>query len=257
MDFARIPSFIPAAIVDAPIDCAWEGAQAHIGPTETVTPLLLNLGRGNGLAQVAMCAGILLWLTWRLKTLADVSQNLELAEAAFAYTVDWRYLDLAAGANHQPPDQPPEKSATMKVTNFMFSTLNQKKQWHSFYTPVDSTFHSSHVVQHLMPKAHRRDFEGWLATVSDRMAKHFSLPDIPRREFNTFESKAAYVEYCAPRRGVAVPPQLLDPAFHYDPSQREALLKQFLAQLDRSRNRYLRSPQAMLDLGFEGTPYEL
>jgi hypothetical protein len=256
-DFHRIPSFIPAEIVDAPIDCKWESAREHIGPTETVTPLLKNLGRGNGLAQVAMCAGILLWLTWRLKSLTkEAGQSLELAEAAFAYTVDWRYVDLEAGTNWEAPDQPPADSATMKVNNFIFDTLDHDAHWSSFYTPVGSTFHTSHIVQHVIPKAHRRDFEQWLAAVSDRMAQHFPLPDLPERDFDSFDTEEEYDAYCAPRRGVAVPPQLLDPSFGYDPFQREKLVEQFLQGLDRSRNRFLRSPEAMLELGFVGTPYK-
>jgi hypothetical protein len=257
MNFYEIPSFVPPTIVDAPIDCKWGGAQEHIGPTETVTPLLLNLGRGNGLAQVAMCAGILLWLTWRLKTLTEVDHNLELAEAAFAYTIDWRYVNVDAGPKGKAPDQPPAVSAAKKVNSFMRRALDHEAHWHSFYTPVDSTFHSSHVVQHIMPKERRIDFERWLRAVSDRMHQYFPLPNIPQRDFETFESKAAYIEYCIPRRGIAVPPQLLDPSFDYQPSQREALLAEFLAQLDRGRNRYLRSPEDMLELGFVGTPYKL
>jgi len=54
-----------------------------------------------------------------------------------------------------------------------------------------------------------------------------------------------------------VPPQLLDPTFDYHPDQREALVAGFLANLDPAHNRYLRTPEAMLDLGFTGTPYRL
>lgn len=257
MNFYALPSFIPKEIVGAPIDCSWEGAQAHIGPVETVTPLMKQLGRGNGLAQVAMCAGVLLWLTWRLKPLTEVDHNLELAEAAFAYCIDWRYVDINAGPKGKAPDQPPEVSAAKKVNSLVRRALDQDSYWNSFFTPVAETFHAANVVQHIMPKPHKRTFDQWLLTVSDRMHAHFPLPDIPKREFSTFESKEAYRAYCAPRRGIAIPPQILDISVEYDPSQREANLKGFLRGLDRERNRFLRSPEAMLELGFQGTPYEL
>ena len=107
MNLYERPSFIPASIVDAPIAFTWEGAQAHIGPVEMVTPLMKSLGQGTGLAQVAQCAGVLLWATWRLKKAANVDHNLELAEAAFAYGVDWRYIDRKAGPWQRGPMTPP------------------------------------------------------------------------------------------------------------------------------------------------------
>ena len=257
MNFYERPSYIPADLVDAPIDCRWDGAQAHIGPVEVVTPLMKHLGRGTGLAQVAMCAGVLLWMTWRLKTLADVDHNLELAEAAFAYSIDWRYLNVDAGPKGKAPDQPPALSASKKVNSLVRRALDAQTHWNSFYTPVGETFHAANVVEHIMPKSRRADFDAWLTAMSDRMHAHFPLPDMPARDISTFDSKAAAWAYRAPRRGVAVPPQLLDPSFDYDPAQREDLLREFLSGLDRGRNRYLRSPEDMLSLGFEGQPYSL
>lgn len=257
MNFYEIPNFISPDVVGAPIDCEWEGAQAHIGPVETVTPLLTHLGRGTGLAQVAMCAGILLWMTWRLKPIADVDHNLELAEAAFAYSIDWRYLDVNAGPRGKAPDQPPEASSAKKVNSLVRRALDAESHWNSFFTPVGETFHAAHIVQHIMPKSHKAEFVKWLEFVSDRMHTHFPLPDIPQREFSSFENKEAAWAYRAPRRGVAVPPQALDPAIEYQPASREELMREFLRGLNRGRNRYLRSPEAMLELGFKGQPYSL
>jgi hypothetical protein len=257
MNFYALPKFIPEEIVGAPIDFPWEGAQEHIGPVETLTPLMMHLGRGNGLAQVAMCAGILLWLTWRLKTLTDVEHNLELAEAAFAYTIDWRYVDINAGPKGKAPDQPPEVSAAKKVNSLVRRALNQDTYWNSFFTPVAETFHAANVVQHIVPTSQKGAFEHWLLAVSDRMHAHFPLPDLAEREFSTFESEQAYDAYVAPRRGVAIPPEILDTSVEYDPGKRDASLAKFLTGLDRGRNRFLRSPEEMLELGFEGRPYEL
>ena len=257
MNFYERPDYVPAEIVGAPISCEWKGAQAHIGPVETLTPLMVQLGRGTAATQVAMCAGILLWLTWRLKTLTPVEHNLELAEAAFAYNIDWRYLDVDAGPKGKAPDQPPAESAAKKVNRWMRDAVDAETRWNSFYTAVGETFHSSHVVKFITPRRYKPDFTAWLDAVSDRMAEHFPIPDIPWREINTFESKADCYAYRAPRRGVAIPPQVLDPSFDYRPEQREDLLREFLAGLDPSRYRYLRTPEALLELGFEGVPYTL
>ena len=257
MNLYERPSFIPASIVDAPIAFTWEGAQAHIGPVEMVTPLMKSLGQGTGLAQVAQCAGVLLWATWRLKKAANVDHNLELAEAAFAYGVDWRYIDRKAGPWHEVLDQPSALSAAMKINSLMRRALNHEAHWNSFYQPVSETFHSANIVNHILPKPTRAEFESWLNSVIDRVKTFFPLPDIPKRKFGTFDNEAAYDEYVAPRRGVAVPPQILDPGFDYKPQEREALLAGFLGQLDPQKNRYLRSPESMLKLGFVGVPYQL
>jgi len=257
MNFYERPSFIPASIVTAPIDFPWRGAQAHIGPVEVVTPLLKSLGQGTGLAQVAQCAGVLLWAIWRLKNAANVDHNLEVAEAAFAYCVDWRYFDETADPWHEVLDQPPALSAAMKVNSLMLRALDHEAYWNSFYQPVSETFHSTNIVHHILPKPQRRDFKIWLDSVIDRVQTFFPLPDIPNKKFRTFDSEAAYDQYVTPRRGVAVPPQILDPGFDYKPQEREALLAEFLGQLDPQKNRYLRSPVSMLKLGFVGVPYRL
>jgi hypothetical protein len=257
MNFYEKPNFIPTSVMEEPITFVWNGAQAHIGPVEVVTPFMKSLAQGTGLAQVAQCTGMLLWAVWRLKKSADIVHMLELAEAAFAYSIDWRYFDETANPLRKIVDQPPALSASMKINSLMLHALDHEAHWNSFYQPIDETFHSANIVTHILPKTERRVFEVWLNDVIDRVKTYFPLPDIPEKKFRTFESEAAYDDYVAPRRGIAVPPQILDPSFDYKPQDREALLAEFLGQLNPQKNRYLRNPQAMLELGFVGTPYKL
>jgi hypothetical protein len=112
-------------------------------------------------------------------------------------------------------------------------------------------------VHHILPKSPRAAFDDWLVAVADRAHEFFPLPDLPYREYDTSEDDDAYNDYVAPRRGLAVPPQLLDPDAACQPQQREELLAEFLAGLDPARNRYLRTPDAMKALGFTGAPYRL
>jgi hypothetical protein len=249
------PAYLPAKIVGAPIDCVWEGPQAHIGAVEQVTPRMKRLSRCTGLAQVVQCAGVLQWATWRFDQLADNAHHHELIEAAFAYTVDWRYTDADAGPDVEAPPQPVELSATLKLGDLLRRALNPEEYWNSFWTPISETYHAANIVAHVLPKGSRATFEGWLDAVADRMATHFPLPDLEYRKFRSFPDEAAYDAYVAPRRGIAVPPQLLDPTFDYDPAQHDQLIADFVAGLDPARNRYLRSAAAMAELGFEGAPY--
>src|SRR5262245_40622480 len=79
------PQFVPAAVTEAPLDFAWKGDRRHIGPVETVTPLMDRLSGSTICAQVTLMAGMLVWAAWRLKPGASQESRrfLQLAEAAF------------------------------------------------------------------------------------------------------------------------------------------------------------------------------
>jgi len=256
-DFCTRSDFIPESVVGAPLDFVWKGALNHIGPEQTVTPLWKQLSGVTMCAQVSLCAGILLWERWRLEGLAEVEHDQELAEASFAYCIDWRYTDQTAGPRGRPPDQPPATSAAMQVNLFMRRSLFHQDYWDSPDPPVQETFHSAHLVRHTMPNAGKKTFDDWLTAVASRLQSYHPKPKDRLPSFYTFESEALYDQAVAPYRGVPVPPQLLDPSFDYNPDDREALVAEFLAGLDPSRNRYLRTPEQMLELGFEGVPYQI
>src|ERR1700751_3467206 len=106
-----LPPFIPTTVVGKQFDAVWKGARDHIGPVEQITPFIRRLAKKTTCATVSICAGVLLWGAWRLKGLTEVDYNIELAEAAFVYQIDWRYVDPDAGPMEMPPDQPPPVSA--------------------------------------------------------------------------------------------------------------------------------------------------
>jgi hypothetical protein len=252
---ADVPSYVPPSIVGAPLNFHWEGASDHIGPVETVTPLLDLLAGTTTTAQIAMCAGILSWGAWRLKGHVEVEHNFELAEAAFAYVVDWRYVDRDAGPRGKAPDQPPALSAMKQLNRFMRLGLNQDKYWDSYFQPVWETFHSAHIVRHILPNAMRSDFESWLATLVGRIKSHWAKPDEEFRRKDTFPNAKEREQFISRHRGRPVPREILDPRFEYQEEDSPRLIGEFLARLNPQTNRYLRSPENMLALGFEGVPY--
>lgn len=101
-----LPGYIPPSIIGAPLDFRWEGARDHIGPTETVTPLLDMLASTTMTAQIAMCAGVLTWGAWRLKGETEVEHNFELVEAAFAYMIDCDMSIATRVRRAKPPISP-------------------------------------------------------------------------------------------------------------------------------------------------------
>ena len=256
-NFYERPNFIPEDLINLPSEFPWSGAQAHVGAVETLTPQLKMLGRCTGQAQIALCAGVLLWSAWRLKKSAEVDHNLELAEAAFAYTFDWRYVDVEAGPKGEVPDQPPALSASKKINSLMCQAMDYDRNWHSFYTQVGSTDHSANIIRYTLSEKHKKTFKVWLDSVAERAHRYFPLPNIEYRKFQTFSTEDAYNEFVAPRRGGAVPPQLIDPAFDYKPEDQEKYLAEFLENLNLNKNRYLRQPEEMIALGFTGIPYKL
>jgi hypothetical protein len=247
------PTFVPADLAPARGSPSWHGALAHIGPVETVTPLLDRLAGTTTCGPVALCAGVALWAGWRFHDVPEAVENLQLAEAALAHAVDWRYLKWSLGFT--APDQPPERSASMQVGQFLREATDKDKFWDSYFQPVRQTFHAASIVRHVLSAPAREQFETWLERIADRIKTHHPKPDTPPRRVKTFPDKDAYIAYVAPHRGEPLPPEILDPEHDYHPRERAHLVERFLARLDPSTNPFLRTPEEMLALGFVGRPY--
>jgi hypothetical protein len=255
MNLLALPPFIPASITGTPLEFEWKGAREHIGPTETLTPLLKQLGSTTTCGQISMCAGILLWGAWRLKGATPIERYVELAEATFAYQVDWRYLNLEAEPLIPAPDQPPAVSAMTELNNFLVAAV--RDYWISYYIPVAETFHSSHVVKHILPKKAAKDFQTWLLGLAERVREIAAKPDEPFKKKKEFPTEEAWKAFLAPHRGKPLPPDILDPAATVTKENRHDLVATFLAGLDWNNNRFLRPPEEMKASGFVGTPYRL
>lgn len=181
--------------------------------------------------------------------------SLELAEAAFAYQIDWRYTDRTAGDVYEAPNAPPALSALMEATGYMWESLNKDKYWDNYYAPIMQTFHASHITQHIMPKEYRPAFVAWFERAIDRAQQHARRPPEPFRKMQEFDTMGEWRQFVGRHRGPSLPPELIDPAVDYQADEREARVAAFLSTLDWRRNRYLRSPDAMRALGFVGNPY--
>ncbi len=80
-------------------------------------------------------------------------------------------------------------------------------------------------------------------------------PDIDVPELYKFESKQLYWEHCAPRRGNPLPPLVLNSDGDLSEYDLDLEAKKILQSLDYIKNRFLRSSEAMKELGFAGKPY--
>jgi hypothetical protein len=203
-------------------------------------------------ATITLEAGILLWAAARLRGHTDIRDALDLTEAAFAYQIDFRYVDV--GSRREVPEQPAALSALAQVMRYTRLSLDPSRYWHDYYQPAREAFHSAHLVRHILPRSAQSEFAQWLQLVSARLHEVAPKQD-DFREYDEFDSDEAYNAWVAPHRGLPLPPELLDPRYVYEPSTRQALVAGFVARLDPASNPYLRTAEAMRALGFDGEPY--
>jgi hypothetical protein len=261
MNIDSRPSFIPAALAEAPVDFKWKGDREHIGPVQLVTPLMERLMGVTQCGQVTQVAGLLYWAGWRLKDLAPAPAKrfLLMAPAIFAYQVDALYFDRGPVPEYEEyeEDFTPPLSAAFEIEGYARRALDAEQYWNMYYTPVRPAFHMAHLVNHIMPKKLKKDFEKWLAEMAARVKAVAAKPEEDKKGPEDFPSDEAYDSWIATHQGDPLPPQILDAAFTFDESKRKALIDAHLKSLSWEDNPYLRSPEAMLEAGFKGTPYRL
>jgi hypothetical protein len=231
--------FIPSDIGELPANFPWRGIEYHIGPVEEVTPFIKWLGNKTTCGVQSLCAGTMLWGARRLERLTEVAHNFELAEAGFAVQIDGRYVDVEAGPLVKVPEFPPADSAMIGLNRHLRAALDPDSFQDSYYQPVMDLSHMVHIVRQIVGRI-------------DAVAPKPSSPPI---DYDDFESDEAYAGYNAPHHGPPLPPEVLNPAREYDPAEAPALVEAFRRRLDPARNRYLRSRNAMIALGFKGEPY--
>jgi hypothetical protein len=253
----QIPDYIDSVgIVSDPIDFPWSGARAHIGPVETVNKMFNMVGYKTTCGMLTQAAGIIEWGAWRLSQHAEVSVLLQMIQASFAFQVHPDYVDRNAARTRAPEDEPAAQSAVDQLQLLLWRGLSAKEWWQSYYQPHDSAFHSAYLVRHIMHKSKKKVFSKWLEGMLDRIKEVAPKPNEPfvkKKEMSPQEQS----EYYARHWGEPLPPQVLDMSSDYDHTRREEFVDRYLRELDWKGNPFLRSPEAMKELGFEGTPYRL
>lgn len=237
-----------------PITDKWKGANKHIGPVQTVTPLVELLAGKTTFGTVSLMSGVIAWAAARLRPFTDVSYLDDLFDATFAWQHDWRYLKPKADPRGEP-DQPPEVSAAMVLRGTYLLAICRPISWRSFYQPVMEASHLVNVTEFILPKDAKSAFKDWLITISDRLDEIAEVPDLEEPDIDDFDTVEDYREYCRPMRGVPLPPVVLEPSTDIAATDLTGEADAFLAGLNPAANRYLHSPEDMLASGFEGQPY--
>lgn len=239
----------------APLASEWKGPRAHIGPAETVTPLVRILGNKSKLSVISMMAGVSFWAARRLEHFTDVSHLDELIEASFAWHFNFRYLDPDAEPDNYPPANPPELSALMQIDTLFRSQMENMLDWTNPNAPIFPAFHLTMLVQHILPDHGRALFQTWLEKYLARIELTSLVQHKTDEEIDAIPRGPEMRDYCAMIRGKPLPPSFLDVSLELDGRDLEAEALANLKGLDHTKNRFLRSPSDMLAMGFKGDPY--
>lgn len=190
-------------------------------------------------AKLAFGCAAAEWIVWRIEGVAEVTDMHAFIEAMWATVVDYRY---AREIDHEYPDDDFSSKLVLHETWSNLQAIFRRAQ------KMDASNMDcvclSLIVRHVLSKKHQKAFKDWLIFAMRERAKIFWQRD-PESE----DPKICH--------GEPIPREAFDPDFKFEPSISKELLQKFLNGLDQKANPYLRSPEEMKALGFEGVPYKI
>jgi hypothetical protein len=246
------PNIVKSSIVGLPLEFPWKGQGLHYGPSQG-TKLHDALSNLTTCAQAGVATLFEECLLWRLQSGVRFDVLLHHVHATLAWAIDWRYRDDSTLT--LSVDTPANQAIYDGV--WMLQLITQDRLWKRPEFRFDKTAALISVTKQTLPPTQAKSYLSWVQSVIQTAQTWGACPEgqWPRRK--EFESETAYHEAVAPFFGKALPREALDPDSGYKPEQREELLNRFLAGLDWNANPFLRSPEKMKELDFEGTPYKL
>lgn len=192
---------------------------------QALQPLLKTLSKR---ANAALTTATGEWIVRRFAPFHSIVEPLQCLEAAWAQQIDFRYSwDWELDASWTGPVKGPIRVALDKVS-FAAQELRDDGD------PSWSAVTISGLAEYVLNNADA--YTDWRNRVLARLEQLYPAIDDERP-------------------GEVVPREALDPDLPFDPSQSELLVNEYLRTADVVSNPYLNTPEAMLELGFEGTPY--
>lgn len=247
---------VEAGVTDLPLKFPWEGKGMHFGPSEG-TKLHEALSRLTTRGLAVLAALVEEWLIWRLHKGIDAERLLCHVDATLAWPIDRRYRDESSLKGTIPKDTPVNQALGDGV--WMARTVTEDDRWEDLVLPPSGTvFSLINVAKQTMPDKPKKAFLAWVTWAIETATKLDPRPKKRMPDYSDFDDEKEYRKVAWPYFGTqALPRDAFDPDSGYKPDQREACLNRFLAGLDWKKNPFLRDPEAMKKLGFEGTPYKV
>lgn len=189
-------------------------------------------------ANCALTIGIAEWILARFEGMDADPDPAHFIEAAWAANIDTRYayeIDIVDDEWRGPVRGP----ISMALTFVQDALFAEEAGANSSMNPAWAACFARHVLPDSTA------FDAWFAACLARLEQHGRAPH--EDDADWFASNAD--------GGRLLPAQVLDPARAFDPARTDADIDAFLGGLDPRRNEFLSSPEDMVELGFEGTPY--
>jgi hypothetical protein len=195
-------------------------------------PLLARLKNLSWRAVVAFTCATAEWIVHRYEPLSDDPLPLQNLEAAWANIVDFYYCgavweDYVDESDWTGPVRRPLYIAMLRVDYALQAIISDGDP------EIRGTWISS-LANYVL--ADPKPYVSWRRRILERL-------------------EALYPMDPADKLGDVVPREALDPDYDFRLDQTEPLVSRFLSGLHPAANPFLNSPEKMLELGFEGTPY--
>ncbi|SFE42638.1 hypothetical protein SAMN05518672_10685 [Chitinophaga sp. CF118] len=182
-------------------------------------------------AALAFSLGALEWTLWRLRPELPGDDVFQFLDAAWAGLVDWSYLKSFDLPEWEPAFERPVGGPLWESFNVLQMSFVEARDSKPFmHNPVIISKIALYVCGR--PDA----FKTWRRSIIKRLITMYPM------------------DLTAPT-GCPVPRNLLDPGYVPSPEMNNKHIADYLAGLNWQTNRFLHSPDEMLENGFDGVPY--
>lgn len=241
----QIPPYIEKAkFAGQPVDFEWveeDKTDYYNRISRQLTNKIMAL---SPRARLALAAGMAEWVVWRLVGLIDYRDVADFVEACWASLIDERYTIewTRQGKDLLGPILGPQWIAARSLDSVMLDTWRRR-------STIRNCQYLAFICQHVWKR--RKVFKEWMLFAFDRLADLYPISQVTR-DYYAMRGRTGDEPFDF---GAVVPREALDPDYDFNPEATPELLDAFLQGLIPDTNRFLRTPQQMIELGFEGTPY--
>jgi hypothetical protein len=228
---------LPSTLAQSPLSFAWDGPDAHIGPVERQTPLLVALKNKTTCGTWAIAAASATWGFLRFANHLEVSHYLKFAEAVFLQMPDSRMIDISSVKAEVVPPKPAPVSAIKRIRRLLMAAVGPSRWGRTIDQPFRETFHLIHLTRHVLDSDGQKSFDKWLAEAIARIDAVAVRPQEQNRDWSA-ETPDVLNAYIRLFRG-----QPIAPTFFSGDQAPEDLAAEFAAfstEERRSANQYFR-----------------
>lgn len=213
----------------------WNVKEAYLPAHQELLERLIPLTRR---ANIALTIATAEWIAYRFELLDPDPMPLQYLEAAWAANIDLAYARYIETDDDQwrGPVRGPLNVALMLVIDGLF--LEDENP-----NPAVNAAWITNLANRVLENTD--SFRMWREAAIDRLDAYYRASATSGEDLFGDEGI----------KGPLVPREVFDPQFPFTPDLTAELIRSFLSELDVRANPFLRTPEAMRELGFKGRPY--